>query len=58
MNMNYTPTRETQDWQLDALERKYRHDYVSRHRHVVDEMDCHPTQWGVNMSKRRTTYGT
>ena len=50
MNMNYTPTRETQDWQLDALERKYRH--------VVDEMDCHPTQWGVNMSKRRTTYGT
>ena len=58
MNKNYTPTRETQDWQLDALERKYRHDSVSRHRHVVDEMDSHPTQWGVNMSKRRTTYGT
>lgn len=56
--MNYTPTRETQDWQLDALERKYRHDSVSRHRHVVDEMDCHPTQWGVNMSKKRKTYGT
>ena len=58
MNMNYTPTRETQDWQLDALERKYRHDSVSRHRHVVDEMDSRPTQWGVNMSKRKTTYGT
>lgn len=56
--MNYTLTRETQDWQLDALERKYRHDSVSRHRHVVDEMDSHPTQWGVNMSKKRTTYGT
>lgn len=51
--MNYTPTRETQDWQLDALERKYRHDSISRHKHVVDEMDSHPTQWGVNMSKRK-----
>jgi hypothetical protein len=48
---------EAQDWQIDALERKYRHDSVSRHRHIVDEMDCHPTQWGVNMSKRNR-YGT
>lgn len=56
--VNHTSTRQTQDWQFDALERKYRHNSISRHKHVVDEMDCHPTQWGVNMSERRMTYGT
>ena len=56
--VNHTSTRQTQDWQFDALERKYRHNSISRHKHVVDEMDCYPTQWGVNMSERRMTYGT
>lgn len=56
--VNHTSTRQTQDWQFDALERKYRHNSISRHKHVVDEMDCHPTQWGVNMSERKMTYGT
>ena len=53
MNYNYTPTKETQDWQLDVMERKYRHDYISRHRYIVNEMDNNPTQWGINMSKRK-----
>ena len=51
--MNYTPTRQTQDWQLDAMERKYRHNPISRHKHIVDEMDSQPTRWGVNMSERK-----
>lgn len=56
--INHTPTRQTQDWQIDVLEHKYRHNSIGRHKHIVDEMDCYPTQWGKNMSKRRTTYGT
>ena len=51
--MNYTPTRETQDWQLDAMERKYRHNPISRHQNIVNEMDNQPTRWGVNMSERK-----
>ena len=47
-----TPTRQTQDWQLEAMERKYKHNFIDRHRHVIDEMDNNPTQWGVNMSRR------
>lgn len=45
--------RGTQDWQIDIIEHKYKYDSINRHRHIIDEMDNHPTQWGVNMSKRK-----
>lgn len=53
MNYNFTPTRQTQDWQLDSIERKYRHNSISRHQHVIDEMEHRPIQRGVNMSLKR-----
>lgn len=55
--MNYTPTRETQDWQLEALERKYRHNHIIRHKHIIDEMEyCNPIQC-VNISKKGEAHG-
>ena len=45
--------RGTQDWQMDAYEMRGRHNYTVRHQRVIEEMDSHPTQWGVNMSKRK-----
>jgi hypothetical protein len=51
--MNYTSTRQTQDWQLEAYEMQSKHNRFIRHQRTINEMDCHPTQWGVNMSERK-----
>ena len=50
--INHTPTRQTQDWQIESMEYKYKHNPISRHKHVIDEMDSGMTRWGINMSKR------
>ena len=51
--INHTPTRQTQDWQLEAYEIRGKHNSVIRHQRVIEEMDTHSTTWGVNMSKGR-----
>lgn len=42
-----------QDWQLEAREHNIRHNFVARHRNIINEMDNQPTTWGVNISKRK-----
>ena len=48
-----TPTRQTQDWQIEAYEIRGRHNSIVRHQRTIDEMDRQPTRWGVNMSERK-----
>jgi hypothetical protein len=41
------PTKQTQDWQLEAYEMKGRHNFMVRHQHVVNEIEMGVTnQWG------------
>lgn len=41
------PTKQTQDWQLEAYEMKGKHNFMVRHQHVVNEMEMGVTnQWG------------
>ena len=47
-----TSTRQTQGWQIEAQERKYRHNPISRHQNIINEMDNKPVTWGINMSKK------
>ena len=42
----------SQDWQLEAYDRKYNNNSEFRHRNVIGMMESQPTTWGVNMSKR------
>jgi hypothetical protein len=39
MNYNFTPTRQTQDWQLDAYEMRGKHNTMIRHQRVINEME-------------------
>ncbi len=48
-----TPTRQTQDWQLEAYDMQSKHNNYVRHQRVIEEMNRQPTTWGVNMSVRR-----
>lgn len=49
-----TPTRQTQDWQLEAYEMRGRHNSVVRHQRTIDEMERNGIAWGRNMSKPNT----
>ena len=46
-----TPTRETQDWQLEAYEMRGRHNSTVRHQRTIDEMERSIPTWGRNMSR-------
>lgn len=46
-----TPTRQTQDWQLEAYEMRGRHNSVVRHQRTIEEMERNGITWGRNMSK-------
>lgn len=49
-----TPTRQTQDWQLEAYEMRGRHNSVVRHQRTIEEMERNGITWGRNMSKSNT----
>ena len=49
-----TPTRETQDWQLEAYEMRGRHNSTVRHQRTIDEMERSVQTWGRNMSRPNT----
>ena len=53
--MNYTPIRETQDWQLEALEIQGKHNRYIRHQRIIDEMEREVSTWGINMSQPKNT---
>ena len=46
-----TPTRETQDWQLEAYEMQGKHNRFIRHQRTIDEIERNGVTWGRNMSK-------
>lgn len=48
-----TPTKQTQDWQIEAYEMQSKHNRFIRHQRVMEEMNNQPTRWGVNMSERK-----
>ena len=50
-----TPTRETQDWQLEAYEMRGRHNSTVRHQRAIDEMERSIQTWGRNMSRPTNT---
>ena len=45
-----TPTRQTQDWQLEAYEMRGRHNSVMRHQRTIDEMERSTPTWGRNIN--------
>ncbi len=51
--INHTPTRQTQDWQIEAYEMRGKHNSIIRHQRTIEEMDSYPIKWGINMSKRK-----
>ena len=54
MNYNFTPTRQIQDWQLEAYEMRGKHNTMIRHQRNINEMEYKRTPtWGVNMSEVR-----
>jgi hypothetical protein len=52
--INYTPTRQTQDWQLEAYEIRGKHNSVVRHQRTIEEMERNVSTWGRNMSRPNT----
>ena len=48
-----TPTKQTQDWQIDAYEMRGKHNSMIRHQRTIDEMEHKVVTWGVNMSEVR-----
>jgi hypothetical protein len=52
--INYTPTRQTQDWQLEAYEMRGKHNSVVRHQRTIEEMERNVSTWGRNMSRPNT----
>ena len=50
-----TPTRQTQDWQLEAYDMQGKHNRFVRHQRIVDEMEREVQTWGKNMSRRSNT---
>ena len=53
--MTKTPTRQTQDWQLEAYDMQGKHNRFVRHQRIVDEMEREVQTWGKNMSRRLST---
>ena len=51
MNYNFTPTRQIQDWQLEAYDMQSKHNSVVRHQRTIEEMERNTPTWGRNMSK-------
>ena len=50
-----TPTRDTQDWQLEAYEMQSKHNRFVRHQRTIDEMERSISTWGRNMSRPTST---
>ena len=53
--INHTPTRQTQDWQIEVYEMQGRHNRFIRHQRVIDEMEREVQTWGRNMSRPKIT---
>lgn len=51
--INHTPTRQTQDWQIDVYEMRGKHNSIIRHQRTIEEMEYKVVTWGVNMSEVR-----
>ena len=49
-----TPTRQTQDWQLEVYEMRGRHNSTVRHQRTIEEMERNTPTWGRNMSRPNT----
>lgn len=49
---NHTPTKQTQDWQLEAYDRLGKTNRMVRQQRAIREAESKPCTWGVNMSER------
>lgn len=49
-----TPTKQTQDWQIEVYEMQSKHNRFVRHQRAIDEMERNGVTWGRNMSKPNT----
>lgn len=54
--LNHTPTRQTQDWQLEAYEMQGKHNRFIRHQRAINDAEDTTRYSGINMSKRGRIY--